>query len=236
MDSMTESDIEEKIYPTYIALSPQIVLARKEEVIEKYGMDNFLTRREFKRAREMYQTAVYALGMTARTGGYYWVTPGNDNTPDCYLIWKNGNDLFVECVEITLWNKHVDKMWEIIKKKIDKQYPFYFSIVIHDSHENKNISSGYYQELHEKLKGCSITSGALRFWTEITNKGEKNVLIGELYPENTRTEFSTRHIIATYSLTPQTTRVNVISNPRRITFDYDDLKVVLPPLPELRLL
>src|SRR4051794_35079781 len=120
MVNMTVSNIEETLYPTYIALSPQLVLARNQDIIKKYGMNNYLTRREFKRAREMYQTAVYALGMTARTGDYYWVTPGNDNTPDCYLIWKSGNGLFVECVEITLWNKRVNEMWKIIKKKIDK--------------------------------------------------------------------------------------------------------------------
>ena len=182
----------------------------------------------------MHQTAVYALGTTARTGDYYWITPGNDNTPDCYLIWKHGNSLFVECVEITLWNEHVDEMWRIIEKKINKQYPFHFSIVIHDSHENKNVSSRYYQDLHEKLKSCSITAGAVRFWMEIKNKGERDVLIGELYPENTWTEFSTTQILSGYSLIPRIIKIDVISNPRRIVFERDDLdNVDLPALPEL---
>lgn len=233
---MTISNIEEKLYPTYIALSPQLVLARNLDIIEKYGMNNYLTRREFKRAREMYQTAVYALGMTARTRDYYWVTPGNDNTPDCYLIWKYENGLCVECVEITLWNEHVDEMWEIIKKKIDKQYPFHFSIVIHDSNGGKNVASQYYQDLHDKLKGCSISAGAVRFWMEITNKGEKNVLIRELYPENTWAEFSAAHIVSSYSLSPQAFKADVISKPGRVTFEYDDLQgVALPPLPELNI-
>lgn len=126
-------------------------------------------------------------------------------------------------------------MWEIIKKKINKKYPSHFSIVIHDSHNKGSVTSEHYRELHEKLKTCSISSGAIRFWMEITNKDARNVLIGELYPENTWTEFSTTHVIDSYSINPQTIKVDVISHPGRVVFGHDDLNVILPPLPELHL-
>lgn len=226
--------IEEKIYPTYIGLSPHIILERNQEIIKKYGLDDFLKQKEFKRAREMYQTAVYALGMTAKTGNFYWVTPGNDNTPDSYLIWVKGDELFVECVELTLWNERVEEMWEIIEKKINKQYPHYFSIVIHDSHDDQNVHSQYFQEIHERLKDRSISAGAVRFWMEIKNKEPKNVLVGELYPNNDWAEFSTAHILSGYSLAPQIIKIDVISKPRRITFSSEELNgITLPPLPEL---
>jgi hypothetical protein len=233
---MNIAEIEETIYPRYIALTPQLVLARKQEIINKFGIANFLTRQEFKRAREMYQTAIYALGMTARTGNYFWVTPAKDDTPDTYLIWQQGNELFAECVEITLWNEYVDDMWEIIKKKIDKKYPLHFSIVIHNSQENRKVTSSYYQSLHEKLKEFSTTAGAVRFWTSITNKQEKDVLIGELYPDNTWTEFSATEILKNYSLTPSIFKVDIISNPRLITFKPEHLHgLSLPSLPDIYL-
>jgi hypothetical protein len=233
---MKTRKIEDTIYPVGIALSPGLVLARHKEVISKYGIDNFLKEQKFKRAREMYQTAVYALGTSARTGNYYWITPAKpiDETPDCYLIWVNGNELCVECVEITLWHEKVDEMWEIIKKKIDKKYPFHFSIVIHDSHGKEKVASRYYQELHEKLKDCSISAGAVRFWMEITNKKDRNVLIGELYPENTWTEFSSARVLEKYSLSPPIIRIDVTSNRRRMTFAHDDLNnITLPELPDI---
>lgn len=234
--SMKTNDIEDKIYPLGIALSPGLVLARHQTVIRKYGLDSFLKLRVFKRAREMYQAAIYALGTSARTGNYYWVTPADpkEQTPDCYLIWVNGHDLFVDCVEIALCNEHVDEMWEIIQKKINKKYPYYFSIVIHDSHIKGNVSARYYQEIHEKLKNCTISSGAVRFWMGITNKKDRDVLIGELYPGNTWTEFSSADILAQYALSPPTIRINFTSRPRRMTFDHNDLNnLALPDLPEL---
>ena len=233
---MNTDDFENRIYPLGMALSANLVLARHKDVINKYGIDNFLKKKEFKRAREMYQTAVYALGTTARTGNYYWVTPANpkDQTPDCYIIRVNGNELCIECVEITLWNEHVDEMWEIIQKKISKRYPGSFSIVIHDSSGKKSVSSKYYQELHEKLKSCSISAGAVRFWMEITNKKDRDVLIGELYPENTWTEFSSAHILEKYALSPQIIKIDVTVKPRRIVFNQDDLiGLTLPDLPKL---
>lgn len=226
--------VEERIYPTGIALCPHLVLARNQEIIKKYGLNNFLKRNEFKRAREMYQTAIYAIGMTARTGDYYWITPSNKDTPDSYLIWKEGNELFVECVELTLWNEHVEEMLEIIKKKINKQYPPYFSIVIHDSHDNQNVHSRYFQEIHERLKDLSISIGAIRFWMEIKNKEPRNVLIGELYPDNYWAELSTAHILDEYSLAPQIIKIDVTSERRRITFNSEELNYTsLPSLPDL---
>jgi hypothetical protein len=189
--------IENELYPIHTALSALAVFERHNEIVSKYGLELFLKKQEFKRAREMYQTAVYAIGRTAKTGDYYWVTPSSDNTPDCYIIWKKGTELFVECVEIALWNQHVEDMWEIIEKKINKQYPHYFSIVINDDHEDANVSSEYYRKLHERLKTCSIIAGAVRFWMPIKNKGERDVLIGELYPTDNWTEFSSEHILKT---------------------------------------
>jgi len=228
------SNIENRLYPVDVALSPSVILDRHQQIITKHGLKNFLTRREFKRAREMYQTAIYAVGMTAKTGCFYWVAPSKDNTPDCYLIWQQNGELAIECVEITLWNERVETMWEIIEKKINKQYPAFFSVVIHDSRAGESVSSGYYQTLHEKLIARAIPAGAVRFWTEINNNGEKNVLLGELYPRNDWTEFSANYVLSKYHLSPELIKIDVHSSGRRITFVHGDLHDVrLEELPDL---
>jgi hypothetical protein len=226
--------MENFLYPTDVALSPRVILERTQQITEKYGLESFITQRTFKRAREMYQTAIYAIGMTARTGDYYWVAPSRDNTPDCYLIWKKDTGIFIECVEITLWNERVETMWEIIKKKITKKYPSHFSIVIHDSRAADNIQARDYQILHEKLRQHLITPGTIRFWTEIKNKGQRNVLLGELYPENDWTEFCASHVLKNYRILPERVRLDVLSSGSKMVFRDGDLNnVTLPPLPDL---
>jgi hypothetical protein len=69
-------EFEELLYPIFIAMSPRIVLERHQKILDKYGLDNFVKRNEFKRAREIYETARYAIGMTAKTNMLYWITPG----------------------------------------------------------------------------------------------------------------------------------------------------------------
>lgn len=227
---------EEFLYPTFIAISPVVVLERHQKIIDKYGMVNLLKREEFKRAREMYETARYVIGMTARTNTLYWITPGKKNeTPDTYIIWTNGKTrvLCAECVEITQWEIHVKDMWKIIEKKIKKFYPPNFSIVIHIARE-ANVKSRDFADIHQRLKKYKISAGAIRFWAETKNKKYSDTLLGELYPSDSYTEFQTSHILSKYrSLSQQIIKIDVISKRSRIIFSEKDVDNKLPELPEL---
>lgn len=229
-------EFEELLYPTFIAMSPSVVLERHQSIIEKYGIDSVIKRNEFKRAREMYETARYAIGMTARTNRFYWVTPGERNeTPDTYIIWieNQSKNISVECVEVAQWERHVDDMFEIIRKKISKAYPSNFVILIHIERPGEHTGSQYFADLHHRLQNCKISSGAIRFWSSITNKGDKDILMGELYPTDNYTEFRTSYILKRYPLSRQIIKIDVISQPFQIVFKEVDFDIVLPALPKL---
>jgi hypothetical protein len=228
---MGKSLLSEVIYPSYVALSPKQILKRHAEIIQVYGLDNVVKGKDFQRAREVYQTAIYALGVTAQTGILYWVLPSKENTPDSYLVSLEGKNLFVECVELTLWNEHVESLWQIIENKISKKYPSNFSIVIHLSPNLENINSAYFQNIYDRLKSFSISAGTVRFWMEIKNKGDKDLLWGELYPNNSWTEFSSEEVLAKYILNPEIFSMKLEPGQRRAFFNKNDIvDVVLPTL------
>ena len=228
---------EELLYPTFVAISPDEVLKRHDAIIGKYGMGVFLKRREFQRAREMYQTARYAIGMTAKTDNIYWVTPARkeDQTPDTYILWADNvsKKINIECVEVTLWEEHQDDLFTIISKKIKKSYPYYFVILVHAERPREYIESKYFADIIKRLKTYKITAGAVRFWMPI-EKGEKDTLIGELYPLDNYTTFRTSYFIKKYDrLSQKIIKVDVISG--RVFFkpSQKDVEMVLPDLPEL---
>lgn len=110
--------------------------------------------------------------MTAKTGTIYWVSPANEHnqTPDTFLISmpeSKSRNIHIECVEVTLWEEHVDNLWEIIEKKITKSYPSHFSIVIHIEKPSLYLESKYVSDIIMELKKHKISSGAVRFWCPI---------------------------------------------------------------------
>lgn len=238
MTSKTNCDLamfEELLYPTFIAMSPLVVLERHQKIIDKYGIENFLKKEEFKRAREMYQTARYAIGMTAKTGNLFWITPGKRNeTPDTYIIWKEGETkvLKIECVEVTTWEKHIETMFKVIEKKLNKYYPANFVVLVHINREGDNVTASYFADIYNRLKKCRVTMGSVRFWTSIKKKGEKDTLLGELYPSDKYTEFHTAYILNKYHSLPQPIiKIDVISGRSGIVFNKEDFDNKLPKIP-----
>jgi hypothetical protein len=124
-------------------------------------------------------------------------------------------------------------MFEIIKKKIYKSYPSNFVILIHIERAGSHIDSEYFANLHKKLKECKISSGAVRLWMPIINKGDKDTLVGELYPTDQYTEFQTAHILDKYPLAQQIIKIDVISKRSRVIFKKEDFDIILPDLPSL---
>lgn len=233
---------EEKLYPTFIAISPRFVLQRNLEIIEKYGIENYLKKREFQRAREMYQTAIYVIGDSTRikqqgASRQYWITPGKKNeTPDTYVISINNlqqKKIFnVECVEVAIHEEHVEDLFKIIENKIKKKYPHSFCILIHESSAGY-VESKCFRDIIKKLKQYSISVGVVRFWAEFIDKGEGNVLLGELYPNNWYTEFNVAHALNDLANFKDIIKIDVITEPHMHIFKEGDFNVVLPDLPEL---
>lgn len=220
---------EEIIFPTNIALTPNEILKRWENLTDKFGLAVITADKRFKRAREVYAAAVYAVGLTAKTGVFYWVSPGKKNeTPDAYLIWKDtnkDNHLCVECVEIVQWEKNVDDLLKVIKKKISKAYPANFVILIHIERPGDYLKAEYFGKIRAFLKNIKISSGAVRMWMPIS-KGEKDCLIGELYPEDNYTEFPMKHFLGLYNLFPEIIKIDLTSGRKRALLE----KAKLPDL------
>ncbi len=228
--------LEEQFYPNWIAILPNEIIYRHNQIIQKYGLENVVNSAIFKKAREMYQTARYAMGMTARTWIKYWICPASEKyqTPDTFLIKipdRDNNEIKIECVEVTLWENHVDNMLEIIRKKIKKYYPFYFVILIHIEKPNSYIDSRYFSDIFNALKTEKISFGAIRFWMPIENKLYKDTLMWELYPSDNYTEFSTQSIMDIYSeINQKNIKIDIDNGKKRIMFSDKDFNIELPLL------
>jgi DNA-directed RNA polymerase subunit RPC12/RpoP len=116
-------------------LSPSFIIRRMQKIIETHGTRDDQSSRRFKREREAWTTAVWALGLTQIDGREHWVEiETEDDTPDTKvhrLDQSNGhNKIETYNVEVVDWEQHVDDLIQIVRQKCAKAYPFYFWLVI----------------------------------------------------------------------------------------------------------
>jgi hypothetical protein len=116
-------------------LSPSFVMHRMQKIIETHGTRDAQASGRFKREREAWTTATWALGLTQMHGRDYWVEiETEDSTPDTKvhrLDQSNGrNKIETYNVEVVDWEQHVDDPIQIVQQKCARAYPAYFWLVI----------------------------------------------------------------------------------------------------------
>lgn len=115
-------------------MSPSFAIDRFNRVINTFGHLKAATGL-FKREREAWISAVWALGIRTITAREYWIEiETKDRTPDCKVHYisnaKDRNHVDTFNVEVVEWDEHVDKITTILERKCKKAYPPSFFLVL----------------------------------------------------------------------------------------------------------
>jgi len=116
-------------------LSPSFVMHRMQKIIETHGIREAQSNGRFKREREAWTTAVWALGLTESDQREYWVEiETEESTPDTkvhHLDQSSGhNKIQTYNIEVVDWEEHVDGLMQVIQQKCARAYPSYFGLLI----------------------------------------------------------------------------------------------------------
>lgn len=123
-------------------LSPGIAITRMRTISEKYGTEKARTDGRFKKEREAWTTAVFALALTKLTGEQWWVEiETRENTPDTRLRrleqCSGNNVIQARSIEVVDWDEHVEDIMEVIKKKCGRSYPEHYILLVHARNSEK---------------------------------------------------------------------------------------------------
>lgn len=149
-----------------VGLSPRFAMSRMATVVKKHGIQKALRSSRFKREREAWTAAVWALGQVEMTGREYWIEIETvEQTPDAkvfYLDQSAGhNKIMIRNLEIVDWEEHVEDVMEVIEQKCRKSYPGYFTLVVHARNE-KTPDLGIVSQAISRLRVPSSEIWALR--------------------------------------------------------------------------
>lgn len=116
-------------------LSPSFIIHRMQKIIETHGTHDAQSSGRFKREREAWTTAAWALGLTQMHERDYWVEiETEDRTPDAKvhrLDQSSGhNKIETYNVEVVDWEQHLDDPIQIIQRKCARAYPSYFWLIM----------------------------------------------------------------------------------------------------------
>lgn len=116
-------------------MSPHFVLSRMKLLIEKYGYPDATTNGRFKKEREAWTSAIYALGLSEMQHRKWWVEiETEEQTPDTrvhHMDQSSGrNCIQTQSIEVVDWEEHVDDASTVIKQKCQRAYPAHFCLLV----------------------------------------------------------------------------------------------------------
>lgn len=162
--------------------SPKIVIYEFSQLIKHTGQNVVFGERKYQADRELWIASLFALGISANGKEQYWVGYGKDNTPDAeivafkeseYLEGK-GRDLEVTPLEIMEYEDHALNFEEELMKKLNKQYPANFHLLVFATKEEEY----QHDQLVEVIKKHKPNLAAI--WLLGGNMKQMN--LWELYP------------------------------------------------------
>ncbi len=158
VDMIPESDYSE------VWMSPYIAIKRMQTISEKYGIERARTDGRFKKEREAWTTAVFALTLSKLNGEHWWVEiETRDNTPDTRLRrveQSSGNNVIqTRSIEVVDWEENVDDVMEIIKKKCRRAYPDHYLLLVNARNSGKLLD---FDRIIEEMK--NMASPFLEVW------------------------------------------------------------------------
>jgi hypothetical protein len=134
-------EFEKQLYPPEMGMSPQFAMNRFNGAMTKYGQQKVLSESRFQKAREIWASAAFLIGLSKLTEKTYWVAPEYNNaTPDTYGIsfkphakYECGKMKEVLNIEVSEYEQHASgDLVETIKRKLNgKAYPEYYVLLIY---------------------------------------------------------------------------------------------------------
>jgi len=143
-------DFEKKIYPPDIGMSPQFAMRRFRAAIAKYGQQRVLSESRFQKAREIWASGAFLIGLSKITQKTYWVAPEYyEQTPDTYGMsfvphskYKNGKLQEIHSIEVSEYEQHADGgLLGTIKRKLSgKVYPDFYVLLIYAKRPGESVN------------------------------------------------------------------------------------------------
>jgi hypothetical protein len=123
-------------------MSPYIAIKRMQTIGEKYGIERARIDGRFKKEREAWTTAVFALALSKLNGERWWMEiETKDSTPDTRLrrvAQSSGNNVIqTRSIEVVDWEENVDDVIEVIKKKCRRAYPGHYILLVNVRNSGK---------------------------------------------------------------------------------------------------
>jgi hypothetical protein len=132
---------EQELYPAEIGMSPQFAMNRFKGAIAKYGQQKVMRESRFQKAREIWATAAFLMGLSKITKKSYWVAPEyNSDTPDTYGTSFQGHPIYPSGkirelleIEVSTYEQHASgDLVQTIKRKLNgKAYPSHYVLLIY---------------------------------------------------------------------------------------------------------
>jgi len=129
IEMIAESDYAE------VWMSPIFAIDRMRTISETYGLKRARSDGKFKKEREAWTTAMLALALRKLTGVEWWIEIETvENTPDNRLRrpdqTTSGNIIQTYEIEIVDWERNVDDIMEVIRKKCARAYPSNYLLLV----------------------------------------------------------------------------------------------------------
>jgi hypothetical protein len=208
-----------------LLMSPKFVIDRMRRVVEKHGTRKAESSGRFKREREAWTSAVWALGLAEVTDREYWVEVETvDQTPDTkvhYIDQSAGhNHLMTYNVEVVDWVEQVQDPMQVIRQKCARAYPSYYVLLVL-GRSGREVQP---DKLVELVQGLTVP-----FW-EIWILGrlaDSTVNMARLHPSPTWINFDVMR-----SLQKKANRTDVLVRQKRgKSTEFEKLGSVYLPIP-----
>ena len=188
---------EERLYPPDLGMSPSFAIRRFKSATRKYGDNNVLTNSKFKKAREIWITAAFLLGLSKITSRTYWVLPEyKDSTPDTCAIsfvghpaYENSKMREIISVEVSQYEEHSkEDLLSIIKTKLsNKHLPDHYILLMQVNRASEKINL---DDVFSQLSKEEMRVGEIWLLGKLENNPEDNYVVACLFPKRAGGFFS----------------------------------------------
>lgn len=145
-------------------MSPYIAIRRMATISETFGIEQARTDGRFKKEREAWTTAVFAVALSRLNGAQWWIEiETKDSTPDTklrQLDQSSGNNVIqTRNIEVVDWEENVADIMEVIRKKCRRAYPDHYLLLVNARNSGKVLD---FDRVIQEMKG--IHSPFLEVW------------------------------------------------------------------------
>jgi hypothetical protein len=188
-------NFEKKLFPPEWCYSPEWVNNRFKEIQAKYGIDIVANESRFQKAREMWITGMYLLGLEVKTGSFFWVFPEYNDPPDTFGVAVGYQDNSAKQYrinfgfEITEWHQldPLHLVGAIKKKLLGKIYSSDTTLLVYLSRGETTINLDL---IYDELQGNVVGVKEIWFLSPVMNKTQMlEQVVVQIFPKKDKIQF-----------------------------------------------